>query len=80
MRAITDSPISFPGLFGDWEFTLSSKALDIGNGIYWYGILIVLGLLLAVLFCMKQRSKYGISWRDVRTGLWSGYSFSIVEC
>lgn len=26
------------------------------------------------------RSKYGISWRDVRTGLWSGYSFSIVEC
>ena len=36
MRAVTDSPISFPGLFGDWEFTLSSKALDIGNGIYWY--------------------------------------------
>ena len=34
MRAVTDSPISFPGLFGDWEFTLSSKALDIGNGIY----------------------------------------------
>ena len=43
MRAVTDSPISFPGLFGDWEFTLSSKALDIGNGIYWYGILIAIG-------------------------------------
>lgn len=26
------------------------------------------------------RSKYGISWRNARTGLWSGYSFSIVEC
>ena len=26
------------------------------------------------------RSKYGISWRDARTGLWSGYSFSIIEC
>lgn len=26
------------------------------------------------------RSKYGISWRDARTGLWSGYSFSIVQC
>ena len=61
MRAMTDSPISFPGLFGDWEFTMSSKALDIANGIYWYGILIALGLLLAVCFCMKQRSKYGIS-------------------
>ncbi len=61
MRAMTDSPIRFPGLFGDWAFTLSSKALDIGNGIYWYGILIALGLLLAVWFCMSQRQKYGIS-------------------
>ena len=61
MRAMTDSPISFPGLFGDWEFTASSKALDIGNGIYWYGILIALGLILALCFCMTQRHKYGIS-------------------
>ena len=61
MYAMTDSPIRFPGLLGDWAFTLSSKALDIGNGIYWYGILIALGLLLAVWFCMSQRQKYGIS-------------------
>lgn len=26
------------------------------------------------------RSKYGISWRNARTGLWSSYTFSIVEC
>ena len=26
------------------------------------------------------RSKYGLSWRNARTGLWSGYSFSIIEC
>ena len=26
------------------------------------------------------RSKYGISWRNARTGLWSGYSFSIIAC
>lgn len=61
MRAMTDSPIRFPGLLGDWEFTMSSKALDIGNGIYWYGILIALGLVLAVCFAMTQRRKYGIS-------------------
>ena len=61
MRAMTDSPIRFPGLLGDWEFTTSSKALDIGNGIYWYGILIALGLVLAVCFAMTQRRKYGIS-------------------
>ena len=61
MRAMTDSPIRFPGLLGDWEFTLSAKALNIGNGIYWYGILIAAGLLLAVWFCMRQRHKYGIT-------------------
>ena len=32
MQIMTDSPIRFPGLFGDWAFTASSKALDIGNG------------------------------------------------
>lgn len=26
------------------------------------------------------RSKYGISWKSARTGLWSGYSFNIIEC
>ena len=26
------------------------------------------------------RSKYGISWKNARTGLWNGYSFSIIEC
>jgi len=61
MSVLKDSPISFPGLFGDWQFTASSKALNIGNGVYWYGIFIALGLLLAVWFCMGQRKKYGIS-------------------
>ena len=35
-----DSPIAFPGLFGDWTFTASSKAINIGGGVYWYGIII----------------------------------------
>ncbi len=61
MQIMTDSPIRFPGLFGDWTFTIGSKALNIGNGVYWYGILIALGLVLAMWFCMGQRKKYGIS-------------------
>jgi ABC-type amino acid transport substrate-binding protein len=61
MQIMTDSPIRFPGLFGDWAFTASSKALDIGNGIYWYGILIALGLVIAIWWCMNQKSKYGIT-------------------
>ena len=56
-----DSPIAFPGLFGNWTFTASSKAINIGGGVYWYGIIIALGLVLAVLFCMRQKEKYGIS-------------------
>lgn len=56
-----DSPIAFPGLFGDWTFTASSKAIDIGGGVYWYGIIIALGVVLATLFCMRQKEKYGIT-------------------
>lgn len=26
------------------------------------------------------RSKYGISWKNANTGLWSGYSFNIISC
>lgn len=61
MHAITDSPIRFPGLFGDWTFTISSKALNIGHGIYWYGILIALGAALAVMVCMRLKDKFGIT-------------------
>ena len=30
--------------------------------------------------CRAYRSKYGISWKNAVTGLWSGYSFNIIEC
>ncbi len=78
MRAMTDSPISFPGLFGDWEFTASGKALNIGNGIYWYGILIALGVILAVLFCMSQRKKYGISEDNLLDGVLWGIPCGVI--
>ena len=34
----------------------------------------------AAVVCRAYRSKYGISWRNARTGLWSNYSFNIIEC
>lgn len=61
MYARSDLPISFPGLFGDWEINPSPVAINIGNGIYWYGIIICLGLLLAVLFCCKKAKQYGLT-------------------
>ena len=67
-----NADISFPGLFGDWRFTLSPKLLDIGNGIYWYGVLIAAGLLIALWFCMKRAPRYGLSEDDViDTVLWA---------
>ena len=49
VRIMADSPIRFPGLFGDWAFTGSSVAFHIGGkAIYWYGIIIALGVLLAI--------------------------------
>ena len=26
------------------------------------------------------RSKYSLSWKNARTGLWTGYGFHIIEC
>ena len=61
MSIMYDSPIRFPGLFGDWAFTASSKAINIGAGIYWYGILIAIGAFIAAVVCLKQKEKYGIT-------------------
>ena len=66
-----NADISFPGLFGDWRFTLSPKLLDIGNGIY-------AGLLIALWFCMKRAPRYGLTEDDViDTVLWA-IPFAIV--
>ena len=79
MAIMTDSPIRFPGLFGDWEFTLSSTAFHIGSKpIYWYGILIALGVVLALWFCMTQKEKYGISEDNLLDAVLWGVPLSVV--
>lgn len=79
MRIMENSPISFPGLFGDTAFTAPSAAFHIGGkAVYWYGILIALGVLLALWFCMKQRAKYGITEDDLMDGVLWGVPLSII--
>ena len=56
-----DAPISFPGLFGDWQFTASGKLFDFGNGVYWYGVLLAAGMLVALWFCMRKAPKFGLT-------------------
>ena len=79
MSIMTDSPIRFPGLFGDWAFTASSTAFHIGGkAIYWYGIIIALGVLAALWFCMHQKEKYGISEDNLMDGVLWGIPLAIV--
>ena len=29
---------------------------------------------------LNEEEKYGITWQNAMTGLWSGYNFNIIEC
>ena len=77
-QIMQDSPIRFPGLFGDWAFTAPSKAINIGHGVYWYGILIALGLLIALVFCMARRRQFGLQEDDVLDTVLFGIPAGIV--
>lgn len=61
MTALKNMPISFPGLFGDWEFTLDPVAIDVGHGIYWYGIILAVAMLAGLFIAMKQSKHYGLT-------------------
>ena len=58
-------PVSFPGLFGDWEFTLDPIAIHIGKGIYWYGIILAVAMLAGMYLAMKQGKHYGFTEDDM---------------
>lgn len=52
--------VSFPGL--GLEFTLNRVAFTVlGRPVYWYGIIIASGLLLAVFLCSKWGKRFGIN-------------------
>lgn len=59
------STIEFPGLWG-LKLSISPIALSLGNiNIYWYGIIIATGFMLAVLLAMRDSKKLGIEQEDV---------------
>lgn len=61
MYALKNMPISFPGLFGDWEFNPDPVAIHVGNGIYWYGIILAVAMLAGMFLCMKQAKRFGFT-------------------
>ena len=58
-------PISFPGLFGDWEFNPDPIAIHVGHGIYWYGIILAAAMLAGLFLCMKQAKRFGLTEDNV---------------
>lgn len=65
MTALKNMPISFPGLFGDWEFDPDPIAIHVGHGIYWYGIILACAMLAGLLLCMKQARRFGLTEDNV---------------
>lgn len=58
------SIVTFPG-FG-LEFHLDRMAFHVlGRPVYWYGIIIALGFLLAVGFCMRRAPRFGMTADDL---------------
>ena len=57
-------PIIVPGL--GLTFTINKEAFSIfGLQIYWYGILIAFGFLLATFLALSDAKKYGIKSNDI---------------
>ena len=51
--------VTFPGL--GLEFTLNRVAIEIfGRPVYWYGVIITAGLILAVVLCSRWAPRFGI--------------------
>lgn len=56
--------VSFPGL--GLEFELNRVAVEIfGRSVYWYGIIIASGLILAVILCSKWSKRFGITEDEI---------------
>ena len=52
--------VSFPGL--GFEFDISPVAFTIGSfSVYWYGIIIAVGFILAVTYCMRITDKHNVN-------------------
>ena len=58
-----DSVISFP-MLGGLELNPPASFTLFGFSIYFYGVLIALGFLLAMLFCARRAPRYGIKADD----------------
>ena len=50
-----DAAISFP-LLGNWSIDPSASFTLFGRTFYWYGVIIAVGFILAMLYCARARA------------------------
>lgn len=71
--------VSFPGL--GLQFELNRVAFILfGRNVYWYGLIIGLGFLLAVSFCCRRAKYFGLRQDDVLDLLIAAVPLSLVGC
>lgn len=71
--------VTFPGL--GLQFDLNRVAfLLFGRPVYWYGIIIGLGFLLAVTFCCRRVKTFGLRQDDIFDLLLAAVPLSLVGC
>lgn len=71
--------VTFPGL--GLEFELNRVAFILfGRNVYWYGIIIGLGFLLAVMFCCRRAKTFGLRQDDILDLLIAAVPLSLVGC
>ena len=69
--------VSFPGL--GLELTLNRVALTLfGKDIYWYGVIIACGFLLAVVYCYRKASFFGVDGEKLMDMLFFAVPLSII--
>ena len=75
----TLNTVSFPGL--GLEFDLNRVAINLfGHNIYWYGIIIGIGFLLAVLWCCRRAHSFGVKPDDIYDLLIAEVPLCLVGC
>lgn len=69
--------VTFPNL--GWSFDVNRIAFSIfGMDFYWYGVLIGLGVLLALLYAQKKAETFGLNYDDMIDVLFGGIVIGII--
>ena len=69
--------VYFPNL--GWNFTISRVALQIGDfKIYWYGVIIMTGLLLALLYAYKNAARYHVDRSKLLNCVFAGLVTGVI--